>query len=135
MKMLVRPFSLAAFAALFLVGCIPQEGDTGTSSGSSGGGSSGATGGDSGATTLAGKACLDAATAFATAAQRCGGNYEAERAAFIKNIARGDCDSVSIRNESELRNMCFPSLGRITCNNLKEQRFDPSCAEQIIAAR
>ena len=55
-------------------------------------------------TTIAGKACLDTATAYATAAQRCGGDYDAERAAFIRDLANGDCDSVSIRNETELRN-------------------------------
>lgn len=130
---LVRPFSLAVSSALCLIGCIPQEGDGGTS-GSSGTGSSGSSGtsADGGVTTPAAKACLDTADAFATAAKRCGGDYDAERAAFIRDLAKGDCNAVTIRNEPELRTKCFPSLTKISCFNLKEQRLDPSCAEQIL---
>jgi len=130
---LSRPFSLAAFSALCLIGCLPQEGDTG-SSGSSGSSSSGSSGSSSsdGGVTVAGQACLDTAAAFATAAKRCGGNYDAERAAFIRDLARGDCNAVTIRNETELRTMCFPAIAKISCTDLKEQRLAPSCAEQII---
>lgn len=130
----VRPLSLAVFSALCLIGCLPQEGDTGSSgsSGSSGAGSSGRSSANDGGVTTAGQACLDTAAAFATAAQRCGGNYDAERAAVIRALANNDCNSVSIRNETELRTKCFPSLTRITCAALKEDRIDPSCAEQII---
>jgi hypothetical protein len=131
----VRPFTLATFAALAVLGCAPGDG-TGTSSGTSASssGSSG-TSGDASVNTLAGQACLDMAASFATAAQRCGGNYDAERAAFIRDLAGGDCNSVSIRAEAELRRQCLPSFSRITCDALRNQRFDPSCAEQIIRSR
>lgn len=82
--------------------------------------------------TAAAKACLDTATVYATSAKRCGGNYDAEYAAFIRDLANGDCNNVTIRNEAELRNQCFPALARIACNDLKEQRLAPSCAEQIV---
>jgi len=123
--------------ALTLLACLPLD-NTGSSSGSasSSGGSSGsaADGGEAG-TTTAGLACLDTATAFATAAKRCGGDYEAERAAFIRDLANGDCNSVSIRNESELRTQCIPSFRTISCADLTNQRFAPSCAEQIIRSQ
>jgi hypothetical protein len=130
------PFALAFFTAFALLGCLPT-GQEGTSS-SSGGGTSGSTG-DGGSSdaghTAAGKACLDTATAFATAAKRCGGDYDAERAAFIRDLANGDCDAVSIRNETELRSGCIPSFARISCSDLMQQRFAPSCAEQIIRSK
>lgn len=129
------PFVFASFVAYAVVGCAPQDG-TGTSGGTSGG-ASGDGGSDDGAApmTRAGKACVDMATVFATSAKRCGGNYDAEYAAFVRDIAGGDCNSVSIRNEVELRNQCFTALSRITCADLKENRFAPSCAEQIIRSR
>jgi hypothetical protein len=127
-----RPLILAFSAALLVLGCVEQPG-TGTSSGTSAssGGTSGS-GTDGGSVTAAGKACLDTAAAFATAAQRCGGNYDAERTAFIRDLANGDCNAVSIRNEAELRSGCIPSFSTIRCSDLKQQRFAPSCAEQII---
>jgi hypothetical protein len=136
MSLPVRPFTLATFAALAILGCAPQDG-TGSSSGSSSssGSRSSSDGGDGGATTTAGKACLDTAAVFASAAARCGGNYDAEYAAFVRDVAGGDCNLVSIRNESELRTQCFPAMTRTTCDELRNQRFAPGCAEQIIRSR
>jgi hypothetical protein len=135
MRTRVPPFMLATFATFAILGCAPQDG-TGTSSGASGSSSGSSTStADSGATTTAGQACLDMASAFATAAKRCGGNYDGERAAFIRDLAGNDCNSVTIRNETELRGQCFASFGKITCDALRNQRFDPSCAEQIIRSR
>jgi hypothetical protein len=133
LKDTVARIALGFLAVVALDGCLPQDG-TGTSSGTSAssGGTSGTASGDAGATTTAGKACLDTAAAYATAAKRCGGNYDAEYAAFIRDLANGDCNSVDIRNETELRTQCFPSLARILCDDLKNNRVDPSCAEQII---
>lgn len=133
MSIPVRPFSLATFAALAILGCIGQDG-TGTSGGSSSG-TSGSSNADAGATTTEGKACADTAAAYATAAQRCGSDYEAERKAFIRDLAGGDCDAVSIRNESELRSQCIPSFSRISCADLKNARFVPACAGQILRSR
>ena len=129
---------LCAGFALGLVplACLPLD-NTGSSSGSassSGGSSGSADGGEAGAT-MAGVACQDTATAYATAARRCGGNYDAERTAFINDLANGDCNSVSIRNETELRSQCIPSFGTISCADLTNQRFAPSCAEQIIRGK
>jgi len=123
----------AAFAALLHAGCLPQDG-TGTTSSSSGSGTSGAAA-DSGAMTAAGQACLDTADAFAKAQQRCGGDYTASRNATIRDLANGDCESVTIRNERELRTQCFPSLASISCADLANQRFAPSCAEQIVRSK
>ncbi|MDB4933889.1 MAG: hypothetical protein JWP87_861 [Labilithrix sp.] len=128
------PYALALFTAFALIGCLPtgQDGTSSSSGGSSGSSGSSGDGGAEGGTTTAGQACLDTATAFATAAKRCGGDYDAERTAFIKDLANGDCNSVSIRNEAELRNQCIPSFASISCSDLTQQRFAPSCAEQII---
>ncbi len=126
--------SMATLLLLALAACLPLD-NTGTSSGSasSSGGSSGSTSdGGEGGTTTAGLACLDTANAFATAAKRCGGNYESERAAFIRDLAGGDCNAVSIRNETELRSQCIPTFSTISCADLTNQRFAPGCAEQII---
>jgi hypothetical protein len=131
----VSPFALAFFTAFALLGCLPTDGggtssSSGGASGSSGSGDAGSSG-DAGHTS-AGKACLDTATAYATAAKRCGGDYDAERAAFIRDLANGDCDAVSIRNETELRSGCIPAFASISCFDLKQQQFPPACAEQII---
>ncbi len=138
MRMPAPPIAAVLFAGLALglapLACLPLD-NTGSSSGSasSSGGSSGtADAGDAAVNTAAGQACLDTATAFATAAQACGGNYDAERAAFIRDLANGDCNDVSIRNEAELRSQCIPSFATISCADLMNQRFVPGCAEQII---
>lgn len=126
----------APLLSLSLLACLPLD-NTGTSSGSasSSGGSSATADGGEGGTTTAGIACLDTATAYATAAKRCGGDYDAERAAFIRDLANGDCNAVSIRNEAELRSQCIPSFSTISCADLTNQRFAPGCAEQIIRTK
>lgn len=122
--------------ALVPTACLPQDG-TGTSASSSGGGSSGTSdaAADGGAATAAGKACLDTVDAFAKAQQRCGGDYTAGRNAALRDLANGDCESVTIRNERELRAQCLPSLASISCADLANQRFAPSCAEQIVRTK
>lgn len=124
-------FYAGAFAALVTVGCIPVDGGGGGGSGNSGGGGD-PDGGDGGATTAAGRACLDTADAYAQVSARCGDDYAASRTRFIRELAGGDCESVSIRNERELRGGCFPSLARITCSDFLNGRLDPTCAEQIL---
>ena len=88
-----------------------------------GSGSGSADAGDAGATTAAGKACLDTADAFATAAQRCGGNYDAERQAFINDLANGDCNSVRSATRPSSGRSALPSFATISCSDLKEQRL------------
>ena len=124
---------LPTLGAVLQVACI-DAGPTTKGTSSSSGGTSGAAV-DGGATTRAGQACLDTADAFAKAEQRCGGDYTASRNATIRDLANGDCESVTIRNETELRSKCFPSLATMSCADLSNQRFAPSCAEQIIRTK
>ncbi len=121
---------LPTLAAVLQVACITT--DTGTSSSSTSSGSTGTTA-DGGAATAAGKACVDTADAFAKAQVRCGAtDYAAAKAAVIRDLANGDCETVTIRNETELRTGCFPALASIRCANLANQQFPPSCAGQIV---
>ncbi|MBX3191759.1 MAG: hypothetical protein KF819_32515 [Labilithrix sp.] len=110
-------------AVLLTVGCEELKGP---------GGGSADGGPDGSPITAAGQACLDMADAYAGAASRCGDNFSAARTQFITNLANGDCNTVSIRNESELRSRCFPSFSVIGCADFKNGRYDPSCAEQIV---
>ena len=135
MRTLLTPFGFATFAALGILGCIPTTDQTSSSSGTTASSSGGADSGADAGVSAAGQACLDTADAFAGAAMRCGGDPVAERKAFINNLANGDCDSVSIRDEAELRSGCIPSFATIGCDDLKNQRFAPSCAEQIIRSK
>jgi len=142
MRLLLRPAVLALSLATAVTavatqgGCLPGP-DDGTSGGTSGtSGSSGSSGssdgGDGSTITRAGQACLDMASAYATVGARCGDTYEASRTKFIAQLADGDCNKVSIRNETELRNQCLPTFSSLSCTNWREGRFAPSCAEQII---
>lgn len=120
---------LPTLGALLQVACIETQG---TGSASSASGSTGTTT-DSGVATAAGKACVDTADAFAKAQVRCGASdYAAAKAAVIRDLANGDCDTVTIRNETELRTGCFPALASIRCADLANQQFPPSCAGQIV---
>ena len=121
---------LPTLGALLQVACIETQG-TGTSSSTSSGSTGTTT--DSGVATVAGKACVDTADAFAKAQVRCGAtDYAAAKAAVIRDLANGDCDTVTIRNETELRKGCFPALASIRCADLTNQQFPPSCAGQIV---
>lgn len=110
------------------LGCLPGPDDGGSSGGSSGAATDG---GDASTITRAGQACLDMASAYAQVGARCGETYEAARTQFIAQLANGDCNTVSIRNETELRSQCLPTFPSLSCTNYREGRFVPSCAEQI----
>jgi hypothetical protein len=136
MRTLLTPFGLATFAALGILGCIPTTDQTSSSSGTTASSSGGtADSGAEGGVSAAGQACLDTAAAFAAAAMRCGGDPVAEKKSFIDNLANGDCNSVAIRDEAQLRSGCIPSFARISCDDLTNQRFDPTCAEQLIRSK
>jgi hypothetical protein len=78
------------------------------------------------------KACLETVEALARAAERCGGNYQANYDAALKNAAAGDCKNiVSIRDESALRGTCLPGLMAITCTDLTAGNLDGSCKAQL----
>jgi len=119
--------------AIFQVACIDDGTGTGTRSSS---GSTAADGGNASTSTAAGRACLDTADAFAKAQVRCsGGDLTAARTAFIRTLANGDCETVTIRNERELRTGCIPVLATISCDALTNQRFPPACAGQIVSEK
>jgi hypothetical protein len=78
------------------------------------------------------KACEDTADAVAKAAQRCGQDYQANYKAFIQAGAGGNCSNVvSIRDETELRQSCLPSLATISCEDLLAAKISASCNAQL----
>jgi len=132
----LTPVAFAAFAALGILGCLPTTDQTSSSGGTTASSSGGtADSGADGSVTAAGQACLDTADAYAAAAMRCGGDPVAEKKSFINNLANGDCNAVAIRDEAQLRSGCIPSFSTISCDDLTNQRFDPTCAEQIIRSK
>jgi hypothetical protein len=128
----VATSSLAvALAALATTSCVMTDADGSTSSSSSSGTVAVDSGDSSPAVTAATQACLDEATAYATAAMRCGGDFNAEHQSFINDIAGGDCTKVSILDVNELETGCLPTFTTISCDDLMNARFDPTCANQI----
>lgn len=124
---------LPTLGAILQVACIDDGTGTSTSSSS---GSTAADGGDASTSTAAGRACLDTADAFAKAQVRCsGGDLAAARSAFIRTLANGDCETVTIRNERELRTGCLPVLATIACEALTNGRLPPPCAGQILSEK
>jgi hypothetical protein len=86
-----------------------------------------------GGTTGPQQACLDTADAVAKAAQRCGGDYQANYDAFVKCSANSDCKNItSVNNESSLRGTCIPSFSSISCPNLAAGNVDASCKAQLV---
>ncbi len=124
---------IALLFGVLLGACLPGP-DDGTSGGSSGSNSDAGKDGTP-ATTAAGKACLDMAQAYAQVGARCGDTYEGAGTKFVNTLAGGDCNSVSIRNEAELRNQCIPSFASLSCSDYVNGRFAPACAEQIIRSK
>lgn len=117
---------LAATCPPLLVGCIDDGTTDGTSSSSSG-----STTGDAGTTTSA-KACDDTATALANAQVRCGdGDFAALKSTAISQLAGGNCNNVSVRDQTQLYSGCIPSFSTISCDDLENGRLDPTCAEQF----
>jgi hypothetical protein len=75
------------------------------------------------------QACLDAADVVARAAQRCGQDYKANYDAFVQSAANGNCANIiKVRDETSLRQACFPSLVTVSCEDLKAGRLDASCS-------
>ena len=117
---------LAITSPPLLIGCI-DDGTTGTSASSSG-----STTGDAGTTTNA-KACDDTCTALANAEVACGdGDFAAEKASAISQLAGGNCNNVTIMDVTSLYNQCIPSFSTISCDDLANGRLDYTCAGQII---
>lgn len=114
---------------LLLVSCLPGPDDGGSGGKSDGGSDSAAA---KPATTREGQACLDMAQAYARVGERCGDTFEGAGTKFVNTLAGGDCNTVSIRNEAELRNQCIPSFASLSCTEYVNGRFAPSCAGQII---
>jgi hypothetical protein len=77
------------------------------------------------------KACEDMADAVAKAAVRCGQTYQANYDAFTNQV--GGCANIkSVRDESGLRNTCMPSLGTISCEDLRAAKLDETCKAQLL---
>jgi hypothetical protein len=94
--------------------------------------SSTSSGSGGGASAASEKACLDTIDALARAAERCGGNYQANYDAALKNAADGDCKKVvSIRDEAALRGTCFTSLQAISCPDFMAAKLDATCKAQL----
>jgi hypothetical protein len=78
------------------------------------------------------RACLDTIEVFARAAERCGDEYKVSYDRFLKRDANGDCKNVrTIRDESELRQTCFPFVESQSCDDQEAGLMDPSCARQL----
>ncbi|HWL88112.1 MAG TPA: hypothetical protein VNO21_20055 [Polyangiaceae bacterium] len=110
---------------------------TGTNhGGSSNGGSSGndaGSGGNNGTTSDPEKACLDTANVVATAAQRCGEDYQANYDAFLQAGAGGSCANIiQVRDETALRQTCLPWIQSAACSDLLGGNYDPSCVAQLL---
>lgn len=80
---------------------------------------------DDGGNPAAAQACRDSADAVATAAERCGLDYQANYDAFVATAAKGDCKNiVRVRDEAALYDVCIPFVAEMTC----EQLQNPSIA-------
>lgn len=78
------------------------------------------------------RACLDTVTALATAAARCGEEYQRVYDQQLQAIAGGDCKTVtSIRDESSLRNDCLPTLKTAACPDILAGTYPSTCAGQL----
>jgi hypothetical protein len=114
----MRIFAAVALASGLVMGCGGRDGGGGDGDG------------DDDAET---QACLDTADAVAGAAERCGGDYQANYDAFIDGAAEGDCSNiVEVRDAGELYDECFPSLEAIACEDLLAGDLDASCREQLL---
>ncbi|WP_394843905.1 hypothetical protein LZC95_43485 [Pendulispora brunnea] len=81
------------------------------------------------------KACTDYTDVFGKAYARCGGNYQEFYDLFMAKLGGPGCPKVvGIRNETELRGQCFPSLGTVSCSDLLSDppRIDASCQGQLL---
>lgn len=78
------------------------------------------------------KACHDTADRVAKRAVDCNmGSYADVKASFESAV--GGCDNiVSVRDETELREVCFPALDTISCSDLEAGVLDASCKEQLL---
>jgi hypothetical protein len=81
------------------------------------------------------QACEDTADALASAAQRCGQDYQANYDAFVATGAGGDCANIlSVRDEDGLYQECIPFLKSLSCEQLTSGNFTlpPSCVSQLM---
>jgi len=77
-------------------------------------------------------ACNDLAGAVASAAARCGQDYQTNHDAFVASAALGDCDNiVRIRDREDLYGTCIPSLSSLACSDLFAGNLDATCREQL----
>jgi hypothetical protein len=78
------------------------------------------------------RACLDTVEAIARAAERCGLEYQRAYDQALADVAAGDCKNVaSVRDETQLRNVCLPSLATEDCHKVQANDHDASCSKQL----
>ena len=74
--------------------------------------------------------CLDIADAIATAAARCGGDYQANYDAFISQVAGGSCNNiVQITNPTSFYDECLPWFCSASCADLQDANAFPSACQ------
>jgi len=78
------------------------------------------------------KACQDTADRVAKRAVDCGlGSYADTKSSFESAV--GGCSNiVSVRDEAELRDVCFPTLDTLSCSDLENGVLDESCKGQLL---
>ncbi len=81
-------------------------------------------------------ACDEAVDLLADAIQRCDPSAT-DRAALEAEIENSSTMNqgcgrvVSLRDENELRNVCFPSIRSVSCTDLAAGRLDAACSRQL----
>ena len=78
-------------------------------------------------------ACEDYADVFATRIAECGYDYQDNLDAIYESL--GGCDRFgSVRDETELYDVCLPSLQALTCEQIEDPllKLDASCEAQFV---
>ncbi len=78
--------------------------------------------------------CFDMADAIATAATRCGMDYQTNYDGFINAAANGDCGNILfVRDSAELYEDCIPWFCAATCEALQDPSQIPeACQDQLL---
>lgn len=81
--------------------------------------------------TAADQACLDTVDAVSDAWERCGYDRDTKHTELLARYR--SCDRVDhIRDETELRDQCFPALATLDCTALVQELYPDPCLEQIL---
>jgi hypothetical protein len=80
------------------------------------------------------QACEDTADVVAEKARDCGLNSSEVRRGFVSGATGGQSCSVivRVRDEAELRDVCFPALRALSCDNFANGEIPESCRNQLL---